>query len=179
MILFFYNLALLMALVAGAPWWLWRMATTQKYREGLRERLGTVPPGLGELGRQTARSSGCMPSRSARCWPSAVWSGNWIAISRVPGRDFHHHPHRPGAGPRALWAPTASSIARSICPGRLRAYLNALAAEAADPGRDRVLAQPAERLLSGAEFPWPWSTRASPTARGRATGCCAGFGGRF
>ena len=30
MTLFFYNLALLAALVAGAPWWLWRMATTQK-----------------------------------------------------------------------------------------------------------------------------------------------------
>jgi len=34
MILFFYNLALLAALVVGAPWWLWQMATTQKYREG-------------------------------------------------------------------------------------------------------------------------------------------------
>ncbi len=46
MILFFYNLALLVALVAGAPWWLWRMATTQKYREGLLLRLGRVPKGL-------------------------------------------------------------------------------------------------------------------------------------
>jgi 3-deoxy-D-manno-octulosonic-acid transferase len=43
MILFFYNVALLVALVASAPWWLWRMATTHKYREGLRERLGRVP----------------------------------------------------------------------------------------------------------------------------------------
>jgi 3-deoxy-D-manno-octulosonic-acid transferase len=43
MILFFYNVALLVALVASAPWWLWRMATTHKYREGLRERLGSVP----------------------------------------------------------------------------------------------------------------------------------------
>jgi len=34
MILFFYNLALLAALVVGAPWWLWKMATTHKYREG-------------------------------------------------------------------------------------------------------------------------------------------------
>jgi len=33
MILFFYNLALLAGLVLGSPWWLWRMATTQKYRE--------------------------------------------------------------------------------------------------------------------------------------------------
>jgi len=31
----FYNLALLTGLVASAPWWLWRMATTNKYREGL------------------------------------------------------------------------------------------------------------------------------------------------
>jgi 3-deoxy-D-manno-octulosonic-acid transferase len=46
MILFFYNLALLAALVAGTPWWLWRMATTQKYREGLLRRLGRVPKGL-------------------------------------------------------------------------------------------------------------------------------------
>jgi 3-deoxy-D-manno-octulosonic-acid transferase len=43
MILFFYNLALVAGLVATAPWWLWRMATTHKYREGLRERLGSVP----------------------------------------------------------------------------------------------------------------------------------------
>jgi 3-deoxy-D-manno-octulosonic-acid transferase len=38
MILFFYNFALFVGLVAGAPWWLWRMATTHKYREGLLER---------------------------------------------------------------------------------------------------------------------------------------------
>jgi len=42
MTLFFYNIALFVALVAGAPWWLWRMATTHKYREGLLERLGRV-----------------------------------------------------------------------------------------------------------------------------------------
>ncbi len=46
MILFFYNLALFLALVAGAPWWLWRMATTHKYREGLWQRMGRFPKGL-------------------------------------------------------------------------------------------------------------------------------------
>jgi 3-deoxy-D-manno-octulosonic-acid transferase len=46
MILFFYNFALFVALVAGAPWWLWRMATTRKYREGLAQRLGRVPRSL-------------------------------------------------------------------------------------------------------------------------------------
>ncbi len=43
MTLFFYNLALLAALLASLPWWLWRMATTHKYREGLSERIGRVP----------------------------------------------------------------------------------------------------------------------------------------
>jgi 3-deoxy-D-manno-octulosonic-acid transferase len=42
MILFFYNLALLTALVVGAPWWLFRLLTTRKYREGLLQRLGKV-----------------------------------------------------------------------------------------------------------------------------------------
>src|SRR4051812_37188510 len=46
MVIFFYNLALIAALVAGAPWWLWRMATTEKYREGIGERLGRLRPGL-------------------------------------------------------------------------------------------------------------------------------------
>ena len=46
MILFFYNVALLVVLVLGLPFWLWRIATTQKYRHGLRARLGRVPARL-------------------------------------------------------------------------------------------------------------------------------------
>jgi 3-deoxy-D-manno-octulosonic-acid transferase len=42
MILFLYNAALLLGLVLSLPWWLWRLATTEKYREGLLERLGWV-----------------------------------------------------------------------------------------------------------------------------------------
>jgi 3-deoxy-D-manno-octulosonic-acid transferase len=38
-----YSLALLLALVVGAPWWVLHMATTGRYREGLGERLGRVP----------------------------------------------------------------------------------------------------------------------------------------
>jgi len=52
MILFFYNLALLVGLAVSAPWWLWKMATTHKYREGLLKRLGRVPATLGGLGRE-------------------------------------------------------------------------------------------------------------------------------
>jgi 3-deoxy-D-manno-octulosonic-acid transferase len=41
--LIFYSLALLLLLVVGTPWWLFRMATSGKYREGLTERLGVIP----------------------------------------------------------------------------------------------------------------------------------------
>jgi 3-deoxy-D-manno-octulosonic-acid transferase len=70
MILFFYNLALLAGLVLGSPWWLWRMATTQKYREGLRERLGRVPA----LARHAGRSL---------IWVHAVSVGEVLAVSRL------------------------------------------------------------------------------------------------
>lgn len=81
MILFFYNLALLAALLAGAPWWLWRMATTHKYREGLRERLGKVPSGLRHDGRPLL-------------WLHAVSVGEVLAVSRLVGeldRAFPGH----------------------------------------------------------------------------------------
>ncbi|MGC2638327.1 MAG: 3-deoxy-D-manno-octulosonic acid transferase [Acidobacteriaceae bacterium] len=38
-----YSFALLLVLIVGSPWWLFRMATSGKYREGLAERLGFIP----------------------------------------------------------------------------------------------------------------------------------------
>ena len=38
-----YSLVLFLVLLIGAPWWLFRMATSGKYREGLAERLGRAP----------------------------------------------------------------------------------------------------------------------------------------
>jgi 3-deoxy-D-manno-octulosonic-acid transferase len=76
MILLFYNLALLVVLVVGAPWWLFRMATTQKYREGLLERLGFVPSRLRE------QHDGLGPKR-ALIWVHAVSVGEVLAISRL------------------------------------------------------------------------------------------------
>jgi len=69
MTLFFYNVALLAALVIGSPWWLWRMATTQKYREGLLERLGRV----------RVRMDGGEPV----IWLHAVSVGEVLAVSRL------------------------------------------------------------------------------------------------
>jgi 3-deoxy-D-manno-octulosonic-acid transferase len=41
-----YSALLTLALTLSAPWWLIRMATTDRYREGLKQRLGFVPAGL-------------------------------------------------------------------------------------------------------------------------------------
>lgn len=72
MVLFFYNLALLAGSVASAPWWLWRMATTQKYREGLGERLGNVPAWLKSKA-----------AERAVIWLHAVSVGEVLAVSRL------------------------------------------------------------------------------------------------
>lgn len=72
MVLFFYNLALMMALVASAPWWLWKTATTDKYREGLRQRLGRVPARLASISRQ-----------KPVIWLHAVSVGEVLAVSRL------------------------------------------------------------------------------------------------
>jgi 3-deoxy-D-manno-octulosonic-acid transferase len=70
MILILYNLALVLALLVSAPWWLWRLATTRKYREGLFERLGRVPP---------------RPALAKRpvVWIHAVSVGEVLAITRL------------------------------------------------------------------------------------------------
>ncbi len=46
MFIVLYSLLLALALVVSTPWWLWRMATSGRYREGLGERLGSVPAAL-------------------------------------------------------------------------------------------------------------------------------------
>lgn len=71
MILLFYNIALLAAVVVGAPWWLWRMATTQKYRDGLRGRLGRVPEHLPRVADKPV------------IWLHAVSVGEVLAVSRL------------------------------------------------------------------------------------------------
>ena len=80
MILFLYNVGLLLALVLGAPWWLWRMATTQKYREGLRARLGGVPERLAE--RHLDADGGGSVSKPL-IWMHAVSVGEVLAVSRL------------------------------------------------------------------------------------------------
>jgi 3-deoxy-D-manno-octulosonic-acid transferase len=70
--LILYSLGLLLVLLLTSPWWLLRMATTGKYREGLSERLGLIPRDrLRELdGRKVV-------------WVHAVSVGEVLATSRL------------------------------------------------------------------------------------------------
>jgi 3-deoxy-D-manno-octulosonic-acid transferase len=70
--LLFYSLALVLVLIVGAPYWLFRMATSGKYREGLGERLGFVPKRL------------LSPSRNEPViWIHAVSVGELLAAARM------------------------------------------------------------------------------------------------
>ena len=74
MMMLVYSLLLTMGLILSSPWWLLRMATTQRYREGLRERLGGVPARLHEA------------VRGKRVvWVHAVSVGEVLAASRLIG----------------------------------------------------------------------------------------------
>jgi 3-deoxy-D-manno-octulosonic-acid transferase len=127
MILFFYNLALLTALLAGSPWWLWRLATTQKYREGMAERLGRVRKDVLAEGKSSGKPL---------IWLHAVSVGEVLAVGRLVAeldRAFPRHRlvvstttrtgqalarERFGAG-RVFYCPLD-------LPWAVRAYLNAL-----------------------------------------------------
>src|ERR1035441_3063363 len=139
MILFFYNLALLTALAAGNPWWLWRMATTEKYGEGLSQRLGKVPAWLKSKA-----------SQRQVIWLHAVSVGEVLAVGRLIGeldRTFPQHELLVSTTTR-----TGQALARQrfgedrvfYCPLDLpwavRVYLNAL--------------QPRLMILAETEF-WP------------------------
>ena len=69
-----YSALLGLGLVVSAPWWLLRMATSQRYREGLGERLGRVPDRLraAVAGRRVV-------------WVHAVSVGEVLAVSRLVG----------------------------------------------------------------------------------------------
>lgn len=74
-----YSLAVTLALVLSAPWWLFRMLRHNKYRAGLRERLGFVP---GRLWSRDAAS--CVSTGERSCiWIHAVSVGEVLAVGRL------------------------------------------------------------------------------------------------
>jgi 3-deoxy-D-manno-octulosonic-acid transferase len=69
-----YSLLLLLALTLSAPWWVTRMLTTHRYRDGLGQRLGRVPAELRSL------------TRGKRIvWLHAVSVGEVLAATRLVG----------------------------------------------------------------------------------------------
>lgn len=73
-----YSALLVVAVVVSSPWWVTRMLTFERYREGLRERLGQVPQRLREA---------VGPYRDERrvLWVHAVSVGEVLAASRLVG----------------------------------------------------------------------------------------------
>ncbi|HVP44215.1 MAG TPA: 3-deoxy-D-manno-octulosonic acid transferase [Terriglobales bacterium] len=79
---FLYSAALLLALLVTLPYWLWKMLAAGKYRSGLAERLGSVPP------RILRRSpEGCI-------WVHAVSVGEVLAIGKLVEGLAARHPGR-------------------------------------------------------------------------------------
>ncbi len=71
-IVWLYQLVFPLALLVAAPWWLLRMVTTERYREGLAERLGWVPSRL------------FLPGDEREIiWVHAVSVGEVIAVLRL------------------------------------------------------------------------------------------------
>ncbi|MFT4112743.1 3-deoxy-D-manno-octulosonic acid transferase [Silvibacterium sp.] len=69
-----YSLALSLVLLLSAPFWLFRMATSGKYREGLGERLGRVP-------RRLRGAASARPDERPVVWLHAVSVGETLAAS--------------------------------------------------------------------------------------------------
>ena len=67
-----YSLLLLAGLLVSSPWWLLRMLTTERYRDGMRERLGRVPRRL------RAAAAG-----KRVVWVHAVSVGEVLAATRL------------------------------------------------------------------------------------------------
>src|SRR5919201_5560302 len=75
-----YSMLLAMMLLLSAPWWLLRMVRHGKYRAGIRERLGRVPP----------RITG--DSRRA-IWVHAVSVGEVLAVAGLIAKLRERWPH--------------------------------------------------------------------------------------
>jgi 3-deoxy-D-manno-octulosonic-acid transferase len=141
MTLFFYNLALFAALILGAPWWLFRMATTRKYREGLAARLGRVPNRIRNWSKAQNHEV---------VWLHAVSVGEVLAVTRLVAEFDRAFPAlrllistttRTGQTlARERFGPERVFYCPLDLPWAIRAYLNAL--------------QPRLLVLAETEF-WP------------------------
>ena len=83
LVMLIYSFLLALVLVAGVPWFLFRMATSGRYRAGLTSRLGFVPAALRERVaaiRVERRGGG---GRRPLMWVHAVSVGEVLAATRL------------------------------------------------------------------------------------------------
>lgn len=76
--LFLYSGLLVAVLVGGLPYWLLRVATASKYREGLGERLGAVPRRLVDPHARAGADGG-----ARTIWVHAVSVGEVVAVTEL------------------------------------------------------------------------------------------------
>jgi 3-deoxy-D-manno-octulosonic-acid transferase len=74
--MFFYSSLLALTLAVSAPWWLWRMASSGRYRAGLAGRLGSLPRQLDDVIAGRAAAEGLI-------WIHAVSVGEVLAGERL------------------------------------------------------------------------------------------------
>ncbi len=77
MFLFLYSTLLTLGLILSSPWWLWRMLTTKRYREGLAQRISIISPTL-KIAVLEARAQA-----RRTIWLHAVSVGEALAAERL------------------------------------------------------------------------------------------------
>ncbi len=103
-----YSALLSLGLALSSPWWLTRMATTRRYREGFAQRLGRVPRAL------RAAATG-----HRIVWVHAVSVGEVLAVSRLLGelesslnQNASHSGHVPSLVVLSTTTRTGQALAR-------------------------------------------------------------------
>ena len=135
-ILFIYNVGLLLALVVGAPVWLLR----PRWREGLRERLGAGAARVGHAlaGQAAGVGACCLRRRGGGRQPAGGRAG--CAAGAGLGGDFDDDPNRPATGARAFRRRAVFLFPDRSAVGGAWGFSRAAAARAG-AGRERAVAE--------------------------------------
>ena len=141
-----YSALLTLGLVLSSPWWLLRMATTQRYREGLRQRLGAVPRRLvPTCSWQTSGLGSCGErGRGAGCFAVGGGAGGG-ARGGVSRGDFDDHADWTGVGAGAVWCGACVLYAAGFCVCCAGVFARVEACRADSDG-ERALAAHAARV---------------------------------
>ena len=163
-----YSALLAVFLLMTLPYWLLQMLRHGKYRAGLRQRFGAVPPHLLEKTGDQPDDLGAR--RLCRRGRGVERGGRSVAAGiSVPSRaDLDHHQHRTEACGKEVWRRKRFLLSRSTSP-----LPCALTSRLCGLNSASLPKQNSGRIFCGwlraAGLASPSSTAASPTARCPAT----------